>query len=69
MIRKFAKDTALLLIDVQKGVHDLAHWGGPGGRMNNPECENHLRSLLTKFRQQACPLPSPATTALNPTAR
>ncbi|HKK85719.1 MAG TPA: cysteine hydrolase family protein [Roseovarius sp.] len=56
MIRKFAKDTALLLIDVQKGVHDLAHWGGPGGRMNNPECENHLRSLLTKFRQAGLPI-------------
>ena len=50
MIRQFTNDTALLLIDVQKGVHDLTHWGGPTGRMNNPACLSNLQSLLTGFR-------------------
>lgn len=46
----FAEDTALLMIDVQKGVHDLSHWGGPTGRMNNPECQPRLVRLLDAFR-------------------
>lgn len=50
MIDRFDADTALLLIDVQKGVHDLTHWGGPTGRMNNPACEANLRALLGGFR-------------------
>lgn len=50
MIEKFGPETALLLIDVQKGVHDFAHWGGPTGRMNNPECHARLSSLLNAFR-------------------
>ncbi len=50
MITKFDSDTALLLIDVQKGVNVLEHWGGPTGRRNNPEAEDNLRSLLGAFR-------------------
>ncbi len=50
MIKRFGVNTALLLIDVQKGVHDLGHWGGPTGRMNNPKCEGHLVQLLGAFR-------------------
>lgn len=50
MIAQFGPDTALLLIDVQKGVHVLDHWGGPTGRMNNPGCEDRLRALLDAFR-------------------
>ncbi|WP_137700257.1 cysteine hydrolase family protein [Marimonas lutisalis] len=50
MIAQFGPDTALLLIDVQKGVHDLAHWGGATGRMNNPGCDDNLRALLAAFR-------------------
>lgn len=50
MIRQFSNDTALLLIDTQTGVHDLTHWGGPTGRMNNPACLNNLIALLTAFR-------------------
>ena len=50
MIHRFQSDTALLLIDVQRAVHDLGHWGGPRGRMNNPACEDNLRRLLTAFR-------------------
>ncbi|MBD3663027.1 isochorismatase family protein [Sulfitobacter aestuariivivens] len=51
MIAKFDDQTALLLIDVQRGVHDLGHWGGATGRMNNPECLDNLRALLTGFRE------------------
>ncbi|MEL6965144.1 MAG: isochorismatase family protein [Pseudomonadota bacterium] len=51
MIPQFDSDTALLLIDVQRGVHALDHWGGATGRMNNPECQSRLVSLLNAFRQ------------------
>lgn len=50
MIQRFAADTALLFIDVQKGVHVFDHWGGPTGRMNNPECQERLVALLKAFR-------------------
>lgn len=50
MIRQLQSDTALLLIDVQKGVHVLTHWGGPTGRMNNPACQDNLVALLYAFR-------------------
>ncbi|MEX0338204.1 MAG: isochorismatase family protein [Arenibacterium sp.] len=50
MIPKFGADTALLLIDVQTGVFETSHWGGPTGRMNNPAATDHLRNLLTAFR-------------------
>ncbi len=50
MIEQFHHDTALLLIDVQKGVHVFDHWGGPTGRMNNPECQDRLVALLNAFR-------------------
>lgn len=50
MIRRFGEDAALLLIDVQKGVHVFGHWGGPTGRMNNPDCQPNLVKLLTGFR-------------------
>lgn len=50
MIPRFGPDTALLLIDVQKGVHVLTHWGGPTGRMNNPDCQPNLVRLLSAFR-------------------
>lgn len=50
MIQTFGPDTALLLIDVQKGVHVFDHWGGPTGRMNNPACQDNLIALLQGFR-------------------
>lgn len=39
MIKKFGLDSALLIIDVQTGVDELTHWGGPNGRRNNPQAE------------------------------
>ena len=50
MIRKFGKDTALLLVDVQKGVDDLRHWGGPQGRRNNPQAESRMIAVLRAWR-------------------
>ena len=50
MIRRFDSDTALLLIDVQKGVNVLDHWGGPTGRRNNPEAETTMARMLADWR-------------------
>ena len=56
MIKQFGHDTALLLIDVQKGVNDLRHWGGPTGRRNNPAAERHMERLLSVWRQAGLPV-------------
>ncbi len=50
MIRRFGPETALLLIDVQKGVNVLDHWGGPTGRRNNPEAETNMATVLADWR-------------------
>ena len=50
MISKFGEDTALLLIDVQKGVDDLKHWGGKDAHRNNPDAETKMAALLANFR-------------------
>ncbi len=52
MIPRFDDHTALLLIDVQKGVDDLAYYGGSTGRANNPEARDRIRCLLTAWRGQ-----------------
>ena len=51
MIGKFDKNTCLLLIDVQKGVNEFNHWGGPKGRRNNPDAEINMRAILAEFRK------------------
>jgi nicotinamidase-related amidase len=51
MIKKFGKDSALLLIDVQVGVDVLSHWGGPTGRRNNPDAESKMLQLLAAWRK------------------
>jgi len=56
MIDQFRKDTALLLIDVQQGVNIFSHWGGPGGRRNNPDAEQHMLRLLSAFRRHELPI-------------
>jgi nicotinamidase-related amidase len=50
MIMKFNNDTALILIDVQKGVDDLEHWGGVDAHRNNIDAETKMASLLADFR-------------------
>ena len=56
MISQFGPDTALLLIDVQRGVNDLAHWGGPTGRRNNPDAEARMARLLDAWRTRRLPV-------------
>jgi len=51
MIKQFLADTALLLVDVQKGVDVLQHWGGPTGRRNNPGAEPNMLKLLEAWRK------------------
>jgi nicotinamidase-related amidase len=51
MIKQFSVNSALLLIDVQKGVNDLHHWGGPSGRRNNLDAESNMKELLTTWRR------------------
>lgn len=50
MIQKFGDNTALLVIDAQKGINDLKHWGGANARRNNPGAEAHIQTLLEAFR-------------------
>ena len=56
MIRRFGLETALLLIDVQKGVNVLDHWGGPTGRRNNPGAEAEMARLLFAWRAAGLPV-------------
>jgi len=56
MIERFGPDTALLMIDVQVGVDDLEHWGGPTGRRNNPEAERNINALLEAWRRRGLPV-------------
>lgn len=56
MIPKFDGDTALLLIDVQKGVDVLEHWGGRNGRRNNPNAEKNMAKLLAAWRRKGLPV-------------
>jgi len=51
MIKKFDQSTALLLVDVQKGINDTAYYGGPKGRRNNFNAEKNIRSILGKWRK------------------
>ena len=51
MIKKFGRDTALLLVDTQKGVNDTAYYGGENGRRNNPWAEENILSLLYEWRK------------------
>ena len=56
MIPRFGPETALLLIDVQKGVNVLDHWGGPTGRRNNPDAEVNMATVLHDWRAAGLPV-------------
>ncbi len=45
--------TALVLIDVQQGFDNLAHWGG---ERNNPDAEDNCKALLHAFREKCMPV-------------
>lgn len=55
-MKQFTESTALLLIDIQKGVDVLEHWGGPSGRRNNPGAELHMKGLLAAWRENSLPI-------------
>ena len=48
----WANSTALVVIDVQKGFDDEAHWGP----RNNPNCEANIELLLEAWRKQGWPV-------------
>ena len=50
MIQEFGRETALLVIDAQKGVNLHSHWGGSCGHRNNPQAEARIADLLRAFR-------------------
>lgn len=47
------QNTALILIDLQLGFDNHAHWGG---NRNNPNCEQVCLNLLTKWRTFNLPI-------------
>ena len=51
MIRKFQNESALLLVDVQKGVNDTLYYGGPKGKRNNPLAESNILKVLDRWRK------------------
>ena len=51
MIKKFDLSTALLLVDVQKGINDTNYYGGPNGRRNNLKAETNIITVLEKWRR------------------
>src|SRR4029079_15627506 len=56
MIEKFGSDTALLVIDAQKGVSMHEHWGGKCGHRNNPHSEQRRPELLAGGREARRPI-------------
>ena len=51
MIEKFDETTALLLVDVQKGVNEVKYYGGPSGKRNNHSAEENMRCLVAEWRR------------------
>lgn len=56
MIDHFGSETALLMIDNQRGVDVLEYWGGVTGRRNNPDAEEQLQRLLSSWRRANLPV-------------
>jgi nicotinamidase-related amidase len=46
-------NSALVLIDVQKGIDEADHWGG---NRNNPGAEDNIKRLLTHWRGRKFPV-------------
>ena len=47
--------TALIVIDLQRGFEDLAHWS-PTGRRDNPGCEANVAALIAEWRGTGRPV-------------
>jgi len=56
MIAMFGRETALLVIDAQKGVNEHQHWGGSCGHRNNPQAEDRIAELLGVWRERKLPV-------------
>lgn len=56
MIAVFGRETALLVIDAQKGVNEHCHWGGSCGHRNNPHAEDRIAELLGIWRDRSLPV-------------
>ena len=56
MIRRFERDSALVVIDVQQGVNLLQHWGGRTGRRNNLAAEQNIGAVLEAWRRRELPV-------------
>ncbi len=56
MISQFDDTTALLLIDVQKGVDDHMYYGGPNARANNPNARHLIKEILDAWRASGRPV-------------
>lgn len=50
MIKKFDSSTAMLLVDVQRGVNDTFYYGGSNGRRNNYNAEANIINILNEWR-------------------
>lgn len=57
---------ALLLIDIQKGMDDIAYWGG---HRNNPQAEANMECLLHFWRQHDLPIYHIKHNSTNPNSR
>lgn len=57
---------ALLLIDIQKGMDDVAYWGG---HRNNPQAEDNMARLLHFWRQHHLPVYHIKHNSTNPNSR
>jgi len=62
---KFGGNPALLVIDVQKGIHEEQHWGG---NRNNPNAEQNIERLLKHWRQLNFPVIIVQHCSLSPTS-
>lgn len=52
MIQRFGANSALLIIDAQKGINASTHWGGENGHRNNPGAEDKISQLLEAWREK-----------------
>ena len=46
--------TALIVVDVQQGFDDPAHW--PAGAADNPDCERNVGALIAAWRSSGRPV-------------
>ena len=48
-------NTALVVVDLQRGFDDLDYWS-PTGRRNNPDCEANVAALVDEWRGRGRPV-------------